>query len=381
MSPDALEGCDQFQLLRPAVGPEPLESFVVRDLERDGELLLRLFPTHLVADDEALEQLRTSLEPMAELDHHNVAAVAEVGRLPGGRAFVASELADGRLLREVVRTWETTLPVLGVIELACAVLAGLQAAHDRGVVHGAVSLDTLCLCPVGGHPSSEPVHRVVKVLDFGLAAALAREGVAVVAHVPPIEGEGGAVPADPRDDVMAVGVVIYELLTGRNPLAMARDPGDPRRAAKSPPAAPSRYSSSQDTGPELDAVVLRSLEPDPDDRYQSALAFRAALEKVAALLRQVSLPGNLHLAEGGYSVELGGAADPGPPVEVDGSSLAFSAAPQLDDEAGPRSNRTRAEGTSAQALRAGTGRVARVGLLALVAGLIAVVVLAAYLAT
>ncbi|MBW2525406.1 MAG: protein kinase [Deltaproteobacteria bacterium] len=310
MTSDPFEGCADYDLVRPATGPEALESFVVRDSRRGEEVLVRLLPRHLLSDDESLAELREETGALHELNHPNVAKVLEVGRTADGRVYVATELV-GRPLREELRTWDGALPVLRVLELVSGALYGLEAAHELGMVHGGLSLDSLCLCAGKGRAQSE---RVVQLLDFGLARTLARHGVELAA------GNGRELAADSDDradlrmDLFCVGALLYELLAGRSAFEQSHgSPGGRGRKGRTLEP-PSRYSKSQETGPELDSVVLRSLESDPDDRYQSAAAFRAALDRVATLLRQVSLPGSLRFSDGGrQDGALGHAESPTPP--------------------------------------------------------------------
>jgi serine/threonine-protein kinase len=335
MTSDPLEGCDGYQYLRSTPGPAPLESHVARDLRRDEEVLIRLFPRELLVDADALDRLRAAVDRIDGLDHPNIAKVREVGRTGVGRAFVSTELGAGRLLREQLGQFEGRPQVLRVLELACGAMRGLEAAEEQGVSHGALCLDSLCLSapdPDGSRSTPKGRSRL-QVIDLGIAAVMEGEGADWGPSADCSIPNGTESPSDPRWDVFLAGAMLYELLAGRHPF----DGDLGATATRRRPEAiepPSRYAPSQEMGPELDAAVLRSLEPDPEDRYQSVKAFRVALEGVAALIRQVSLPGNLEWSDDGFSVEVPRASDGQSSSEPESEQLVFTPAPSkvADDE-------------------------------------------------
>jgi len=376
MESDPLEGCDDYRVVRPATGPDPLESFIARDVRRDSHVLVRLFPVHLFTDDSPLELLRTSASAVSAVADPHVAEILEVGRTPAGRAFIVTELGNGRLLREELRQWDKTLPVLRVLDLVGGLLEGLGAAHEQGIVHGGLSPDSLLL----GEPlAAGSRRRLVKVLDFGVPRALEQEGVELGVHREARVAESAESSRDARGDLFSVGVILYELLAGRGPFEDHRGAVGSKARGRQTVEPPSRYSSSQDTGPELDAVVLRSLEPDPEDGYQSAKAFRVALEKVAALLRQVSLPGNLYRADDGFAVQVPLGYEPDRSGEPESVELAFPPVPRLDADDGDRAI-SLPEGTAGTIARARSGRSTPRPVLVLVAAaLVAIVIVATYL--
>lgn len=340
MSSDPLAGCDGYRLVRPLAGPAMLESFIAEDTTRSEEVLLRLLPAGALDDAEAVTELRDRAAALQALGHPNIARVLDVGKTASGRAYVATELAGGRPLREEIEAADGHPPVLWVLDLTCGALGALEAAHDEGIVHGSLALESFCLCAAApaGSSSSKKRKRMLRVMDFGLATALEDAGVKLDECATSAAAVSSVPPTDPRHDVFCAGAALYELLAGQSPFESPGGSGGRRARAHASIEPPSHHSPSHDMGPELDAVILRSLELDPDDRYQTLEAFRVGLERVASLMRQVSLPGNLQRSDEGYSVEIPRPSDEDPWSEDPSDPLVFSHSPDSGEEPGALSN-------------------------------------------
>jgi serine/threonine-protein kinase len=235
------------------------------------------------------DRMRIEAQALAKIAHPNLVAVTDFGQTARGQTFLVMERLHGRTLREELEA-RGVLPVLEAIDVVAQSLAGLSAAHAAGLVHRDVKLDNLFLCDaVDG-------RRQVKVLDFGLAKVIGVMGESTPAPLAFPTAEGVAMgtprffspeqatgkPVDPRTDVYAAGAVLYTLLAGRSPfehhdslLALAR------AHAFEMPEPPSRFAP-QAIPPALDEAVLRALAKDPDERFPSAQAFAAELERIAS---------------------------------------------------------------------------------------------------
>jgi serine/threonine-protein kinase len=239
--------------------------------------------------------MRVEAQALALVQHPNLVAVHDLGRTPGGRAYLVMERLYGRTISDELRA-RGTLPPAEAIDYVCQALAGLGAAHAAGIVHRDVKPANLFLC------DWENGRRAVKVLDFGIAKVMsaAQRGAlaplafpterGVVLGTPrflsPEQARGGAV--DARTDIYAMGAVLYWMLAGRGSFEPA---GGLREAtgegAPEPPCPPSAWAPGI-VPPELDAAVLRALAQRPEDRFASAAAFARELLRIAVRMGAAS---------------------------------------------------------------------------------------------
>jgi eukaryotic-like serine/threonine-protein kinase len=215
---------------------------------------------------------------LARVRHPAIVDILELGILPDGRPFVAMELLEGRSLLALV-AGRGRLPLAEALEILGPVCAALEAAHREGIVHRDVKASNVFV------EDGDPPR--VKLLDFGVARATGPEDPVLTAvgqrlgsaHAMAPELIRGAA-IDARADVYALGVLLYQLLTGELPfwsedafelerLHLAAPPPRPGRLAPVPAA--------------VDAVVERALAKRPDDRFSSAAAFLEALRAAAGL--------------------------------------------------------------------------------------------------
>ncbi|MCB9756362.1 MAG: protein kinase [Myxococcales bacterium] len=240
----------------------------VRDLELDEVVALKVLRRDWTDDPAALERFRQEVKLARRVTHRGIARTFDIGE-HGGARFLTMEFVAGRSLARALEDearWSSAEVVRVVREIAEA----LRAAHAAGVVHRDLKPDNILL---------EEGGRVV-VSDFGIArlvstvaATTAVEGVAgTPAYMAPEQLRGE--PTDARADLYALGLVLYELLTGRrafaDALARLREP------------APDPRALDPNVSPQLAALTLRLLAPEPVTRLSSASELLAALERVAA---------------------------------------------------------------------------------------------------
>jgi len=212
----------------------------------------------------------------AALDHANLCTIHEVGESEDGRLFLAMALYPGETLKARVAR-EGPLPVAAALEITIQIARGLACAHAAGIVHRDLKPGNAMLLPDG----------TVKILDFGLAkvrdqglsSSGARLGTA--SYMAPEQIRGEAV--DGRADLWALGVVLYEMLTGRKPFGGEHEAAVAHAILHDEPVRPSTLRP--DVPAVVEELVLKLLEKDPTSRY-------AAAERVLADLA----PG-AHLAE------------------------------------------------------------------------------------
>jgi serine/threonine-protein kinase len=228
---------------------------------------LKFLPPELTRDAEAKQRFLHEARAAARLDHPNICTVYEVGE-SDGQLFLAMACYEGETLRERLKAGP--LSWAEAAALAAQAAAGLAEAHARGIVHRDIKPANLFLTSKGQ----------VKILDFGLAklsgaSVLTQTGTTLgtAGYMAPEQVAGGA--SDARSDIWSLGVVLYELLSGRTPFAGEYAQAvmygilneDPIPLEKMGVAAP----------PELQAVLDRCLAKRPEERYASAEELARAL--------------------------------------------------------------------------------------------------------
>ncbi len=259
------------------------EVYRARDTRLGREVALKVLPANVAADSDRLARFEREARTVAGLSHPNIVTLFSVEDEDGLR-FLTMELIEGQSLDQQVSPGG--LPLARVLDLAVPLADALAAAHERGVVHRDLK------------PANVMVTREgrVKVLDFGLAKTdstpQGTDATQAATVATPLSTEGqvmGTVPymapeqirgeaADARTDLFALGIMLYELLAGRRPFsgassadvssAILRDLPQPVRGARA------------DLPADIERIVGRCLEKDPERRFQTAKDVRNELELV-----------------------------------------------------------------------------------------------------
>src|SRR5262245_46480097 len=274
-----------YQLIKKLATGGMAEVWLANQIGIEGfnrHIVVKRFLPHLSEDPEFVQMFLNEAKIASRFNHPNIAQIYDLGQ-GDGQYFIAMEFIHGedlgRLMRKAWSTgqWIARPLAIRIIAEACK---GLYYAHTRTdesgrplrVVHRDISPQNILISFDGS----------VKLVDFGIAkaadqASLTKSGAikGKFAYMAPEQAAGK--PLDARADLFAIGLVLYELLTGVRPLKRESELGTLQAALECKIDPPSMVA---DVPPDLDPVVMRSLAKSADDRYRDARQFQVALEDV-----------------------------------------------------------------------------------------------------
>jgi serine/threonine-protein kinase len=251
------------------------EVYRAEDLKLGQTVALKFLPQSLSQTQESLDRFTREVRLARQVSHPNVCRVFDIGEITETTAagksvthtFLTMEFVDGEDLASLMRRIGR-LPSDKGVEIARQICAGLAAAHEHGIIHRDLKPANIMLDGRGR----------VRITDFGLAGiaaeidgADARAGTP--AYMSPEQFAGRELT--PKSDLYSLGLVLYEIFTGKRPFDAATSEEMARLRDKSAPTAPSQYVKELD--PLVERVILRCLEKDPAKRPASALQVAAAL--------------------------------------------------------------------------------------------------------
>ena len=238
---------------------------------------VKVLHPHLTDQGEMLQRFVREARVVNQIRHPHIVDVYDFGMLPDGSPYYVMELLPGRTLSQLLQERGRLSPerALAYLEPVCA---ALEAAHHAGVVHRDLKASNVAVVSEGEPP-------VVKLLDFGIAKFIhpepGQQGLTVAGQrlgtsqaMAPEQFRSGHI--GPTTDVYALGVLLYQMLTGRYPFQSEDRLEVERMHLEAPPPRP---SSSAPVSPRVDAVVLRCLEKEAERRYPDVESFRAALRE------------------------------------------------------------------------------------------------------
>jgi len=241
------------------------------DERLDRDVAIKVLPVEVASDPDRLRLFEREAKAVARLDHPNILAIHDFGT-EGGVTYAVMELLKGVSLREVISGVGVTTGK--AVEHARSIADGLTAAHDQGIIHRDLKPENIFLTKDGR----------IKILDFGLAKLKVREVdlttgsptetlgtapgglIGTIPYMAPEQLQGQ--PADHRSDIFALGVVLYEMLTGNRPFRGTTSVETAAAILKEDPEPISSVAPS--VPPILAGVVSKCLEKRPEDRFNSA---------------------------------------------------------------------------------------------------------------
>src|SRR5215813_12089214 len=274
--------------------------YLARDTQLGRQVALKLLQPRFTEDAQRVRRLRQEARVASALNHPNIIVIYEIGEASiesggtGSVHFIATEFIEGRTLRELIRSGE--MKVGEALEVAMQVASALSAAHAAGIIHRDIKPENIMLRPDG----------YVKVLDFGLAKLNEHPAndptrsdkvetdpgtiLGTVSYMSPEQARG--LEADARSDIFSLGVVLYEMITGRRPFEgeTTADVIASLLGENPPPLA--EDSSSANGG--LQRLVDRMLAKDSAGRFQTAEELRRALK---GLKLELPAPGDFSTRE------------------------------------------------------------------------------------
>ena len=224
------------------------------------------------AGGEAVAAFEREARVIARLQHPNIVAIFDAG-LHEGRRYIAMEYVHGYTLRDLLET-QGRMTEGEAIPYGVQVAAALQYAHEQGVVHCDIKPENIIINETG----------VAKVADFGVAETLnrtlapgqAQDLLGTIAYLAPEVIQGA--PQEPRSDVYALGLTVFEMIAGRLPFSGATAAAIAGQRLAAP--APALRTFARGASAEMEAVVARALALSPEDRYPDAASFGAALRRI-----------------------------------------------------------------------------------------------------
>jgi len=244
-----------------------------RDELLGREVAVKVLSERFSGDKSFVERFRREAQAAANLSHPNIVSLYDYGA-EGDTYFIVMEFIDGRSLAEIIQEEGPLLPERAA-EIAADVAKALERAHSAGLVHRDVKPANIMITDSGQ----------TKVTDFGIVRALGGEAeqtmtqtgmvIGTAAYLSPEQAQGN--PVDARSDVYSLGCVLFEMLTGSPPFSGETPLSIAYKHVREDPPPPS--SSNPDVPSALDAITLKGLAKNPENRYQDAAEMHEDLQR------------------------------------------------------------------------------------------------------
>jgi serine/threonine-protein kinase len=281
----------RYRIIRKLGSGGMANVYLAEDEELGRRVAIKILNDRYANDELFIERFRREAKSAAGLSHPNIVSIYDRGEAEG-TYYIAMEVIEGRSLKELILT-RGPLPITNALMFAREILDALRFAHRHGIIHRDIK------------PHNILIGERVKVTDFGIARAgtsqMTEAGsiMGTAQYLSPEQARGAPVTA--ASDLYSVGIVLYEMLTGKVPFTGDSPIEIAMKHLNEPPKPPSRIRP--EIPEELDQVVLRALAKEPEQRYQTAEEFIEDLTRVEA-----GLPVAAETAEAATAVITGATA-------------------------------------------------------------------------
>lgn len=259
----------RYRVLRRLGSGGMADVYCAEDQQLGRQVALKLLYRRLAEDVQFVERFRREASSAAQLQHPNIVSIFDRGEWDG-TYYIAMEYIEGRTLKQIVRE-RGPAPPDAAVDIVLQILRAARFAHQRGVVHRDIKPHNVLIDEEGR----------VKVTDFGIARAGASDMtetgsiMGTAQYLSPEQAQGK--PVDARSDLYSIGIVLYELLTGRVPFDAESAVTVALKQVSEPPVPPREIDPA--IPPALEGVVLRAMEKDPARRFADADEFIEALHR------------------------------------------------------------------------------------------------------
>ncbi len=263
------------------------DVYLARHIDLDRMVAIKILGLEFTRKQELVKRFNREARAASMIRHDNIVDITDFGRTDDDVPYFVMEWLEGEdlaatLQREGPMHWERARRIV------LQILAALEAAHAHGVIHRDIKPSNCFRLHLRGNPD------YVKVLDFGIAKIKSNEGeedsgapktgtgvvMGTTDYMSPEQAQGFRL--DPRTDLYSVGVILFELITGQLPFTGTGPLGSLIKRVSEPPPSPRELAPDADISAPLERLVLKSLAPDVDQRFQSARDFAYALEHVGS---------------------------------------------------------------------------------------------------
>ncbi len=256
------------------------EVYLAEHIYINKRVALKLLRPEIANNAEAVERFHREARATSSIGHENIITIDDFGRLPDGSVFFTMEYLEGEPLSELML--RGPLDPGRALEIVLQVCRGLKAAHEKGIVHRDIKPDNIFVT------KDAQGRDLVKILDFGIAKVnepgssnLTRTGqVFGTPHYMSPEQAMGK-PLDHRSDIYSVGVIMYEMFTGRVPFRAESFVGILTKHVTEEPVPPRQAAPDRAIHPKLEQVILKAMEKRPEHRYASMDEMLRDLQEVA----------------------------------------------------------------------------------------------------
>lgn len=240
------------------------------DSRLNRPVALKFLSPHLTLDSQSKARFEQEARTASSLDHPNISVIHEIGNTEDGRSFICMGFYDGETLKEKIE--RNALDLETAIDITLQISKGLERAHEAGIIHRDIKPANILLT----------VRNEVKIVDFGLAKLMNEAGitetdrsVGTLAYMSPEQLQGKKV--DHRTDLFSLGIIMYEMLTGRRPFFEEHYAALMYSVVNTEPPPPSILNPS--VPKVLEEIILKLIEKNPDQRFGSATELIRQLER------------------------------------------------------------------------------------------------------